>query len=200
MVKGLSVQWLAMLALTVAAVLAATAFGDIRLHIGIAALAALLFAILGFQDNVRLRKAGATQHAIGASSAKYMGLVWLWGAAILGLSYMFLIPPWREWSHFFAAFALVGILCMVFSSALERDAESNSGDQTMLKLGRILTIGQVIGMLAMLIGLTIDPDKSMVSKARPDWAANIVFVFGGLALLVISAHALWRQRGDATPD
>ncbi len=197
MSKLLSVRWLAILVLTITAVLAATEFGGIRLHIVIAALSALIFAVIGVRDNAQLSATGASQHAIGASSARHMGLVWIWGAAILGLSYLFLIPPWREWLHFFAAFAIVGLLCMVFSSALERDAESNSGDQTMLKLGRLLTIGQVVGMLAMLIGLTIDPDKSILTKTRPDWAANIVFVFGGAALLAISAHALWQQRGDA---
>jgi len=193
----LSVRWLAVLVLTITAVLVATEFGDITIHIAVAALSALIFAVWGVRNNAQLTTAGASPHAIGASSARHMGVVWIWGAAILGISYMFLIPPWREWLHFFAAFAVVGLLCIVFSSALERDAESNSDDQTLLKLGRILTIGQVIGMLALLVGLTIDPDKSMLKKIRPDWAANIVFVFGGLALLVISAHALWQQRGNA---
>ena len=68
----------------------------------------------------------------------------------------------------------------------------------MLKLGRVLTIGQLIGMTATIAGIAIDPDKSILSMARPDWAANIVFVFGGLALLAVSAYALWRQRNDVT--
>lgn len=189
-----SVRWLAILALTVAAVLAATGFGDLNLHLAIAALCALIFAVIGVRENSQLTAAGASQHAIGASSARNMGLVWIWGAAILALSYLFLIPPWREWLHFFGAFAVVGVLCLLFAAALERDANTNSDDQTMLKLGRILTIGQVVGMVAMLIGLGIDPDKSILTKVRLDWAANIVFVFGGLALFVISAHALWQQR------
>ena len=194
MSKLLSGRWLAILLLTVAAVLAATHLGDIRLHLAVAGLSALIFAGMGVRENAHLTTSGASQHAIGASSARHMGLVWIWGAAILVLSYTLLLTPWREWLHFFAAFAVVGVLCLLFASALERDAASNSDDQTMLKLGRLLTIGQVVGMLAMLIGIAIDPDKSIVTKARPDWAANIVFVFGGLALLAISAHALWQQR------
>ncbi len=195
MSKLLSGRWLAILVLTVAAVLAATYIGDQRLHLATAALSALIFAVMGLRDNAQLTASGASQHAIGASSAQHMGLVWIWGAAILGLSYTLLLTPWREWLHFFAAFAVVGLLCLLFASALERDAANNSDDQTMLKLGRLLTIGQVLGMLAMLIGISIDPDKSILTKIRPDWAANIVFVFGGLALLAISAHALWQQRG-----
>jgi len=192
----LSGRWLVVLILTVAAVLAATHVGDIRLHLAIAALSAVIFAVMGTRENTQLTASGASQHAIGASSARHMGLVWIWGAALLILSYTLLLTPWREWTHFFAAFAVVGVLCLLFASALDRDAASGSDDQTMLKLGRMLTIGQVVGMLAMLIGIAIDPDKSIVTKARTDWAANIVFVFGGLALLAISAHALWQQRSS----
>lgn len=191
-------RWLALLAITVAAMLFATSYSDIRLHLAIAALSALIFIVCGLSDSAALQKNGGSDHAIGASSAKHMGLVWLWGAAILGVSYMFLIPPWREWLHFFAGFAVVGILCMVFAAALQRDADAGTGDDTMLKLGRVLTIGQIVGMLATLIGIGIDPDKSIVSKARPDWAANIVFVFGGAALLALSAYAVWKQRTGST--
>ena len=198
MTNVLSIRWLAILVLAVVATLAATKIGDIRLHLATAAIVALVFATLGIRDNARLRAAGASEHAVGASSARSMALVWLWGAAILGLSYTLLLTPWREWLHFFAGFAVVGVLCLLFAGTLERDAKTDSDDQTMLKLGRILTIGQALGMLATLIGIAIDPDKSIVSKARPDWAANIVFVFGGLALLAICVYALWRQRSDTT--
>lgn len=181
------------LIVTIAAVLVATAYGNITVHLALAALSALVFAVLGITDHNRLRSANATKHAIGASNARHMGLVWLWGAAILGISYALLITPWREWLHFFLGFALVGLMCVGFASTLEKDANANSDDETFLKLGRILTIGQLVGMLATLIGIAIDPDKSILSKARPDWAANIVFVFGGAALALISAYALWKQ-------
>lgn len=196
MSKILSLGWIATLVVSVGAILAATEFADIYVHLGIALLIAIVLTVTANSENAALRAAGSSQHAVGASTARHMALVWLWGAGVLGLSYMLLIPPWREWLHFFAAFAIVGVLCVVFAQALERDAATNSDDRTMLKLGRVLTIAQVVGMLATLIGLAIDPDKSILTKARPDWAANIVFVFGGLALLGISAYALWRQRED----
>lgn len=190
-------RWIVILLITVGSVLAATSFGDIRLHIIIAALCGLVFITSSVAEMSRLQSNGASQHALAAASARSMGAVWLWGAIILVTSYTLLIPPWREWLHFFAAFAIVGILCMVFAHALNRDAKTGSGDQTLLKLGRILTILQLVGMAATLIGLAIDPDKSIILKKRPDWAANIVFVFGGLALLAISMYALWQQKTAA---
>lgn len=194
MSNGLSLRWLSLLVVTVVAMLAATSFGDIRIHLIIAAICALIFAVYGVRQTARLTQQGASEHAVGAASAQSMGLVWLWGAAILGISYLALIKPWSEWLHFFGAFAAVGILCLLFARTLERDAASGTSDHTMLKLGRILTIGQAVGMLATLVGIGVDPDKSILTKTRPDWAANIVFVFGGLALLVISGFTLWKQR------
>ena len=193
-----SASWLGALIAGVIAVLAATGFGDIRVHLATAAIVALCFAVIGNKENARLRATGASEHAIGAATARNMGLVWLWGAGVLGISYAVLLTPWREWTHFFAAFAIVGILCLLFAAALNRDADQNSEDQTLLKLGRLLTFAQLIGMLATIAGIAIDPDKSILSKIRPDWAANIVFVFGGLSLLAISAYALWHQRKNAT--
>lgn len=194
------IRWLAILLLTVTAILVATSFGDIRLHLIIAGLSALIFIAMAIKENVGLTAAGASRHEIGAADARNMGLVWVWGAAILGISYAMLLTPWREWLHFFAAFAVVGCLCLVFAGALERDAQSENADQTLLKLGRLLTIGQCVGMIATIVGIAIDPDKSIVSKARPDWAANIVFIFGGLALFAISAFALWQQRSDTSSN
>lgn len=193
-------RWLILLLVAVVAVLAATALGDLTIHLVVAAVTALVLAVFGIADIRRLADGGASDHAVGAASARSMGLVWMWGALLLLLSYALLVPYWREWTHFFAAFAVVGVLCLIFAGALERDASAGSGDQTLLKLGRILTIAQCLGMLATLVGIAIDPDKSILTKIRPDWPANIVFVFGGAALLAISLYALWQQRSAPEPN
>jgi hypothetical protein len=182
------------LLLGVCAVLLATKFATIPVHLAVAAAVAAAYAIMAIADHKRLEQAGASEHLIGASTARHMGLVWLWGAGILLISYLALLPWWREWWHFFLVFAVIGIVSLFFAATLERDAERNPDDKTMLKLGRILTIAQLIGMIATIAGIAIDPDKQILSNARTDWAANIAFVFGAAGLLVISAYALWRQR------
>ena len=64
----------------------------------------------------------------------------------------------------------------------------------MLALGRYMAIGQLVGMVVTVIGLGIDPDKEFYWPADGDWAGNIIFLFGALALLAITAHALLNDK------
>jgi hypothetical protein len=118
-----------------------------------------------------------------------MGLVWLWGAAGIFVVYAFILS-WREWWQFVTAFAVVGILCLGFAALLERDAARSRDDVAMLKLGRYLAMAQLGGMVVTILGLAVDPDKEFLWPDDGDWAGNILFLFGALALLAITAHAL----------
>jgi hypothetical protein len=48
----------------------------------------------------------------------------------------------------------------------------------------------LIGMIATMAGLAIDPDKEFLHTVESDWAGNGLFLFGALALAIVSAHAL----------
>ncbi len=149
----------------------------------------LLLAGVGISSRRNLVKAGAGQSQIESLTARYMALVWLWGAAALVLVYV-LVLSWREWTHFSAAFAGAGVLCLGFSALLANDARKGRDDPTLLRLGRYLGIGQLVGMIATLVGLAVDPDKEVFFPVDSDWAGNGLFLFGALALALISAHAL----------
>jgi hypothetical protein len=153
------------------------------------AIAALAWVLMAIRERRSVTAAGASPSKIGAATARYMGVVWLWGAVSLFVIYVFILT-WHEWWQFFAAFAVVGALCLGYAALLERDANAGRDDETMLGLGRYLAIGQLIGMIATVIGLAIDPDKELYWPADGDWAGNIIFLFGSLALLAITAHAL----------
>lgn len=133
--------------------------------------------------------AGLSQSAVEAATARGMGLIWLWGAAALVLTYV-LVLSWREWPLFSSAFAVAGVLCLAFSALLARDAREGREDATLLRLGRYLGIGQLAGMLATIAGLFIDPDKEFLYPVDGDWAGNGIFLFGAAALAIVSAHAL----------
>jgi hypothetical protein len=45
-------------------------------------------------------------------------------------------------------------------------------------------------MVVTILGLIVDPDKEFLWPKDGDWAGNIIFLFGALALLAITAHAL----------
>ena len=122
-----------------------------------------------------------------------MGLVWIWGALSLFVTYFFILT-WKEWLVFTGAFAAVGILCLLFAAALDNDEQKGRKDQTMLSLARYLSIGQIIGMVLAMVGLVIDGKFPVTVKANAgwqDWAANNIFFFGALAIAIITANALW---------
>lgn len=149
----------------------------------------LILVASGIASRRALSAAGAPRSAVESTTARTMGLIWLWGAAALVLVYV-LVLSWREWPHFSAAFAGAGLLSLGFSALLARDAAKGKEDETMLRLGRYLCIGQLFGMMATLIGLVVDPDKEILFATDVDWAGNGIFLFGAMALALISAHAL----------
>jgi hypothetical protein len=149
----------------------------------------LLLAAVAINERRSLIRSGAAPSRVESVTARYIGLIWLWGAAALVFVYV-LVLSWREWPHFAAAFAGAGVLALGFSALLAKDAAAGRDDATMLRLGRYLAIGQLVGMLVTLAGLAIDPDKEILYPVDADWAGNGIFVFGALALAIVSAHAL----------
>ena len=160
---------------------------------GATGIAGLIWTLMAVRDRRSLDAAGASPSRIAATSARYMGFVWLWGAISLFVIYVFILT-WHEWWQFFAAFTVVGALCLGFAALLERDADAGRDDATMLALGRYMAIGQLAGMAVTVLGLAVDPDKEFLWPADGDWAGNIVFLFGALALMAITAHALMTDK------
>jgi hypothetical protein len=149
----------------------------------------LLAALVGIRERRALLLAGVSRSAVESLTGRYMGIVWLWGAAAIFTVYAFLLS-WREWPHFFAGFTLAGLLSLGYAMLLARDAAEGRDDDTILTLGRYLCIGQLAGMVVAVIGLAIDPDKEFVFIKESDWAGNSIFLLGALALVLLSAHAL----------
>lgn len=175
-----------------AAVYAADAQEPVAL-LAAAAFVTLLLALAGIVARRSLTRADAQRSLIEATTARYMGLIWLWGGAALILIYT-LALSWREWSHFSAAFVGVGLLCLGFSWLLSKDAAQGREDESVLKIGRYLVMGQLAGMIATMAGLGIDPNKEFLLTRKADWAGNAIFLFGALGLAIISAHALIDAR------
>jgi hypothetical protein len=178
------------LTVSVCAIILSAAIGAPVLHMAMTGSVSLVCALFAIRERRALQSAGASPSAIASATARYMGLVWVWGALGLLVTYFFILR-WPEWWSFFIGFAAIGVLCLFFAATLERDAKAGRDDETMLSLGRYLAIGQLIGMGITVFGLAIDPDKELLSTAHPDWAANNIFLFGALALAAITAHALF---------
>lgn len=154
-----------------------------------AAFANLVLAAVAVCERRSLVRAGAAPSKVESVTARYLGLLWLWGAAALILVHT-LALSWREWPHFSAGFVGVGLVSLGYSALLARDAAQGRDDPTMLKLGRYLGIGLLVGMIATIVGLFIDPGKVFLAPTKNDWAASGTILFGALALAIVSAHAL----------
>jgi hypothetical protein len=187
------IGWTIILTLSVVATILSAGAGAPATHMATTGLVGLTCVLLALRERRALETAGASRGTVAATTARYIGLVWVWGALGLFVTYFFILA-WRDWWQFVLAFAAVGVLSLLFAAALERDDRAGREDETMLKLGRYLAIGQLAGMVIAVLGLAIDPDKEFLSTKRPDWAANTIFLFGALALAAITAHALIHDR------
>lgn len=183
--------WMFCLTLVMCALILTAAAGMPLVHMAIAALINAVMAFFAIREDRQLKVADANRSAQSSVAARNMSIVWLFGAAGLLLTYVFILQ-WKEWWHFFLAFAGVGGLCLGFSLMLAKDAAAGREDETMLKLARYLNIGQLAGMLITVIGLVVDGKMTRYLTPRfQDWAGNNMFFFGALALAVISAYVLW---------
>jgi hypothetical protein len=180
--------WILALVIGLLAILLSSGAGRPGLHLALAALVCLGFAVLAVWDFQRLVAKDANLPALVSATARDMGFVWAWAALGMLFTYVFILN-WHEWWQYVLAAGVVAALCFFFSTTMSRDAETGREDQTMLKLARYLTIGQLVGMLITMIGLVID-DKMPRDPQEPDWAANNIFFFGAAALALISANAL----------
>lgn len=160
-------------------------------HMAIACASAILFALVAIRSTQKLVQDNASRSAISASSAWYMGYIWIWGALGLLLTYVTGIAYWHEWLHFFAAFAVAGAAALFFANLLQKDANAGKDDKTILKVSRYMAWAQLGGMIIVMLGLLIDGKMSRhLIPRHGDWAANNIFFFGALGLAIISAYAL----------
>ena len=159
------------------------------LHMAIAACVSIFIALAASRE---LRHPGptASPELLASVGARYLGMIWTWGALALIITYAFVLP-WREWWHFSLVFVALAGACLFLSATLRKDAESGADDDTMFKLARILIRIHFGAAIITVIGLIAD--GKMVRFLVPrhqDWAAQNIFFFGAIALGMISWYTL----------
>lgn len=187
--------WMTTLTICLAAIILSAAAGHPTLHTAVAALIGLCIAGMAVGENWMQRKAGTSENTVAATTARHMGLVWIWGALALFVTYYFILS-WKEWLVFTGAFAVVGILCLMFAATLDRDEQAGRSDATILNLAKFLSVGQLIGMGLAMVGLILDGKIPVTVKETvgwQDWAANNIFFFGALSIAIITANALYTK-------
>jgi hypothetical protein len=160
-------------------------------HFAVAALTAAVCVAIAVYDTNRLIAAKASPSALAASNAGHLGMVWVWGAIALLVTYGTQVLTWKEWMTFFLAFFLAAGLCLFFSATLKKDASEGKVDASMLNIARTLTMVQMVSMGVVVIGLLVDGKMTRFLTPRfSDWAANNIFFAGAVAVAAICAYAL----------
>jgi hypothetical protein len=188
------VIWMMSLAVAVCAMIITAAIGNTEYHMAVTGVISLMMALWAVQEHLSLARADAPQTAIGASTAKSCGLIWAWGTLSLLATYGFMLGnKWPEWWQFTLGFGAAAIACLWFANIMTRDAASGQDDADLLRMGRIMLMVQIVGVLAALVTMLIE-GKFPRSAAEADWAGINIFLFGGLAIIAISINALRTTR------
>lgn len=188
--------WMIALTLSICAIIIAAGVGRADLHMLASGVVSIAFALTAIREHRTLRAAGASESAIGSSTARNAGLVWAWGALGIFVTYAFILEnAWPEWWHFIAGFSIAAIASIVFSNMLDRDAAAGRVDPAVMKVGRTLIIVQLVGVILALVSMLFD-GKFPRDPSYSDWAGCNIFFFGGLAIVAISLNAL-RDRAEA---
>lgn len=184
--------WLVALTISVCATVITAATGNQTLHMATTAIVCLAVALLAVREHSTLLAANASRNALGASTARYCGLIWAWGALAILLPYAFILESkWPEWWQFFLGFVVAAAASLMFAAMLERDDASDKVDEGMMKIGRGLVLLQLVGMIGAVVSLFVD-GKFPRPVTYADWAGCNVFFFGALGVMAISANALFR--------
>ena len=188
--------WMINLTLSLCAIILAAGTNSPTLHMAASGAVSLVLAILAVREHAALNASGASKSVVGASTARYAGLIWAWGALGILVTYDFILDKkWPEWPQYFLGFMLAAAGCLFFANMLSKDSASGKDDSSVLSLGRALVILQFIGMMVAAITMLID-GKFPRGLEYPDWAARNIFFFGALSIAAISLTALLSTRNN----
>ncbi|MCU0733276.1 MAG: hypothetical protein MUE84_17070, partial [Hyphomonas sp.] len=131
--KKSAIIWASVLTIGLCTLVLAAGSGVPQYYMAVTALISFAIAALGLREIIALDNASAPLSAVSASTARYMGLVYAWGALALFVTYKYILPEWREWPVFFGALSLVAVISLFFASAMSNDVARGKDDPTMLK-------------------------------------------------------------------
>lgn len=180
----------------------AAAFGPWWIAPLAAAIVAVLFVATAAIANARPLPEVATLSDVTPSAARaainaaFMGVAFLWGGAAIAIGYGLTDLYWQHWWQYAAAMALLGAVALSYASLLPRPG-SQWADPTWLSRMTRLALGQGV---AAAIGLAFLISSGKLTAGKPDWLANQVFLFGGLAIIGLSAIAVRAQWRGGEPS
>ncbi|MGE3428549.1 MAG: hypothetical protein AB7I44_17475 [Hyphomicrobiaceae bacterium] len=163
-----------------------------------AAIAAMLFVYTAITENRRLERTGPTTTntvtpaaiAAGRINAQLIGAVYNWGGLAMLTVYALSGIYWRHgWQY--------GLGMLLIALGLYNFARKISAPSSPLATPAALAISAMLALaqgIAAALALVILVASGKLATAKGDWAANHIFVAGGLAIVVISVLAYATHR------
>lgn len=186
-----------LLMLLATTIMAGTAVLAPGFHAGAAALAGGALALTAVLENRLLMARSARKSLVAAATARHLGSVWAWAALSLFLLEQLGAVAWPVWWQYCLGFAALAAVSFGFAARSAQDGAQGREDWSMLTLARRLTQLQLAGMAVALAVLITSGEAACLADIQAgceNWAAKNVFLFGELALAIVSANALWTSR------
>jgi hypothetical protein len=185
--------WIVSIGVGTAALTVSAALKLHYLHMAVAASVAVFLALAAISEV----RAAATGDDRAQISLRHLGLVWIWTALNLFVTYAFGYT-WRPWMPLFSGCFLAGGLCVFVASTLRRAVEDNQPDPQFSRMARLIAIVQLVvtgsAVLSLFLELFVLPSFGLLQQG---WAARNLFLFSSLALAAISLNML---QMETAPD
>lgn len=129
------------------------------------------------------------REAFALSFARLIAAAWAWCGLAMLASYYLTDLSWQHAWQYGAAMLLIGGGILVYAQKRELPGSQFSTPQAIVAM-RWVTGLQGVAALAGVVVLVM---SGKVEAHGRDWAANIIFIAGGLAIFVLSAMALMSE-------
>jgi hypothetical protein len=123
-------------------------------------------------------------------NARLAALVYAWGGAAMLAVYSIGGLKWRHWWQYGLAMALVAVLLMAYAHRAGKISQPRMPPLALTALHGAAAAGGLVYLLA----------AGKLATTKEDWAANDIFLFGGLAIVALCLIAGVKQsRRSRTP-
>lgn len=175
--------------LSVAAMVVGAASNNQPLTILAGAMFAIVASIVGWRFAAVASKAESLD-VLAAGFAWLMSIAWAWAGVAMLACYYLTDLSWQHAWQYGAGMLLIGGLTAQYARTRLIPGSRFAAKDTVLAAS-LLT--QLQGFAAVL-GVVILALSGKLDAAKQDWAANVVFVAGGLAIFALSAAARRAER------
>ena len=191
------IPWLiGSLVISVVAMVAGVSYGEPLLAVAAAALFSAMVLVAGYLVNRPVWSLDPAQAQDDDASnaarrnARLMTIAFAWGAVAMFAVYTLSELRWYHAWQYGLAMALLGVF--TFGYGLMIGGMRNTERRAMLlRSGGMLTLVQGIAAVG---GLLFLLQSGKLLLMRSDWPANLIFLFGGIAIAGLSAIAVITQR------